>query len=177
MHVVAKLFSNGNVAFDQVSTSMRCFEHVINLIVEVFLWGQSADAVVQEVGVLHDDIDTTQKLHLWQKQGPLGHLRNILTRILHFAQRQDCFTEMAKQVVPDASAYIPLIGSIILWHGDVDAIERAFIVQTHLDEFEFTAIWEYQQKIKSNDTQLLQMMCWILASFWRKTFLRITGRT
>jgi len=52
-------------------------------------------------------------------------------------------------MVPDATAYIPLIASITDWHDDVDAIEHAYIVWTPLDESVFTAIWEDQQRKKS----------------------------
>jgi len=55
-------------------------------------------------------------------------------------------------MVPDATAYIPLIGSISRWHGDVDAIERAFILRAALDEFVFSAIRENQRK-KKNKSQ------------------------
>ena len=43
-------------------------------------------------------------------------------------------------MVPNATAYIPLIESIPLWHGDVDVIERALSEQAPLDEFQCTAI-------------------------------------
>jgi len=144
MYEVAKLFSNVNVAFNQVSACRRCFGHVINLVVKALLWGQNADAVVQELGALDDDVDTTQRLQLWRKQGQIGCLHNICTWILSSPQWHDHFTEKAKLVVPDATAYISLIGSHTLWHGDVDGIERAIIEQAPSDEFEFAVLWEYQ---------------------------------
>jgi len=66
---------------------------------------------------------------------------------LHFCR---CFTEKAKQIVPDTTTYIPLIGSITRWHGDGDAIENAFNLWALWDEFVFTAIWEDQHKMKNN---------------------------
>jgi len=47
-------------------------------------------------------------------------------------------------MVSDITAYIPLIESIPHWHGDVDAIEHAFIVKATLDELLCTAIPENQ---------------------------------
>jgi len=47
-------------------------------------------------------------------------------------------------MVPDATAYIPLIGSITLWHGHVDGIERAFILRALVDVFIITTIREDQ---------------------------------
>ena len=49
-------------------------------------------------------------------------------------------------MVSDITAYIPLIESIPHWHGDVDAIEHAFIVKATLDELLCTAIPENQWK-------------------------------
>lgn len=71
MYILAKLFSNVNVAFHPVSPRMSCFGHIINLMVSAFLRGQSAYSVVQELGALDDDVDTTQKLQLWRKRGPI----------------------------------------------------------------------------------------------------------
>ena len=47
-------------------------------------------------------------------------------------------------MVSDATVYIPPIGGITRWHGDVDAIERVFILRVLLDEFVFTAIRQDQ---------------------------------
>jgi len=47
------------------------------LLTLAFNLGQNADAVVHEHGALDDDVDTTQKLQLWQKRGPIGALHNI----------------------------------------------------------------------------------------------------
>jgi len=52
-------------------------------------------------------------------------------------------------MAPDVSAYIQLIGSITHWHGNVDAIDHAFILPALLHEFVFTAILEDQRKKRS----------------------------
>jgi len=49
-------------------------------------------------------------------------------------------------MVSDITAYIPLIESIPYWHGDVDAIAHAFILEAPLDELLCTAIPENQWK-------------------------------
>jgi len=43
--------------------------------------------------------------------------------------------------------YILLIGNIICWHGNENAIERAFNVEAPLNEFVFTAIREHQRSM------------------------------
>jgi hypothetical protein len=95
------------------------------------------------------DVDTTQKVQIWPKQGPIGHLHNICTWISCTTQRNEYFTEKAKQMVADDTAYIPPNGSITCWHGDLDAIECAFILGAPVDEFVFNAIREDQRKKKS----------------------------
>jgi hypothetical protein len=67
VYELAKLFSNVNVAFYPVSACMWCFARIFTHMVQVFLSGQNADAVVQQLGDLDDDVGTMQKLQLWQK--------------------------------------------------------------------------------------------------------------
>jgi hypothetical protein len=40
---------------------------------------------------------------------------------------------------------LPLVGNVTLWHGDVDALERAFLQEEPVQDFIFTAIQEEQQ--------------------------------
>jgi hypothetical protein len=68
-----------------------------------------------------------QKLQQWRKREPIGYRHIICTWMLRYPQWRYRFTEKTKQMVSDATAYIPLAGSITRWHGDVDAIEHAFI--------------------------------------------------
>ena len=129
----AKVFTIITLAFHPVSARMRCFGHVINLVVNAFLWRQNADAIVQDLRALDGDADTMLNVQLWWKQGPIERLHNICTWILHCPQRCDHFTEMATQIIPNATAYILLIGSIIRWHGNMDAVEHDFILRAALD--------------------------------------------
>jgi len=86
MYGIAMQLGNDKVAFDPVPARMRCFGHVINHLVNPFLWGQNADVVEQELGVWDDDIDTMQILQLWWNRGPFGRIHKICLCILCSSQ-------------------------------------------------------------------------------------------
>jgi hypothetical protein len=49
-------------------------------------------------------------------------------------------------LLPEATVFVPQIGNVTCWHGDINALERAFLLREPLQDFMFTAIREEQQK-------------------------------
>jgi len=127
---------------------MQCFGHVINLVVKEFLWGQNANSGIPELGAFNDDVNGTKQQQLWWKQGPIGHLHTICTESLHSHWQSDGVSEKSKQMIPNTNGYIASIGSITRLNGNVDSIERDFIVCASLDKFVFITIWDNQHKKK-----------------------------
>jgi len=50
------------------------------------------------------------------------------------------------QLQPKPTGLLPLVGNVTLCHGDVDALERAFLQEEPVQDFMFTAIQEEQEK-------------------------------
>ena len=66
---------------------VRCIGHIINLIVKAFLFREDADAINEDS---NEDINIAMALHrLWQRQGPVGKLHNLVTWI----NRSACLTQ------------------------------------------------------------------------------------
>ena len=58
---------------------VHCIGHIINLIVKAFLFGEDTDAINKDS---NEDIDVAMASHrLWQRQGPVGKLHNLVTWI------------------------------------------------------------------------------------------------
>jgi len=115
------------------------------------MWMTDSEAF--EKGIELEDGDAKDQLGKnllhWRKRGALGRLHMICTWILRSPKRRDQFEEKVQQLLPEATVFLPLVGNGTCWHGDVDALERAFLLQEPLQNFMFTAIREVQQK-KSN---------------------------
>jgi len=50
-------------------------------------------------------------------------------------------------LLPQAAVFLPLVQNITCWHGDIDALESALVLQKPLKGLIFTAIPEDQQKM------------------------------
>jgi len=65
----------------------------------------------------------------WRKCGALGQLHNICVWILCSPQCRDHFDEQVLQLLPGSKVTAPLVGNVMRWHGDVDSLERAFVLR------------------------------------------------
>ena len=75
----ASFLLNINIVFNPIKRRLRCFGHVINLVVKSFLWGIDIEAFQQEL-TQHKEEDSDQDLKEiaeWRKRGPMGKLHNI----------------------------------------------------------------------------------------------------
>ena len=142
-----------NIQFNPESSRLRCFGHIINLVVIGFLWGSDWGAF--EINVAHDTDIEKESLLLksWRKKGPMGKLHNIGTWILRTPQRRDKFSykvQLARER-EYTGPLIPLVGNVTRWSSDADALERAFELRDILDGFIGTAVTE-ERKTKSRRT-------------------------
>jgi hypothetical protein len=101
--------------------------------VKAFLWGN--DAKLFEISMEGND-GTKNDLALaeghlegWRKCGALGRLHNIGVWILWSPQRRDRFNEMVLMLLLGCKVTSSLIGNVTRWCGDVDALERAFVLR------------------------------------------------
>ena len=122
------------IEFKPKERRLKCFGHVINLVVKAFLW--DLNTVVLEGlasgNTTEGDSQKIIELMEWRKQGPMGKLRNICVWICRMPQRRDGFTNKVKSHGSRAigsHATLPIVGSITGWGGDYDSLKRAFSSQ------------------------------------------------
>ena len=85
-----------NISFNPVKHRLRCFGHVINLVVKAFLWGNDAEAFEYELAGYEVD-QQMEEVRQWRKRGPMGKLHNICVWICRTPQRRDSFEEKVHQ--------------------------------------------------------------------------------
>jgi len=140
------IFDAHSIPLDPIKARVRCFGHVINLVVKAFLWGSDHHVLEASAATLEASGTSNLKiLNLWHKRGALGKLHNIFVWILRSPGRRDRFQDRVQHLLPHITAWTPLVGNVTRWHGDVDAIEWAFEIKEGLDNFVFTAVREEQQ--------------------------------
>ena len=143
------IFDAHSIPFDPIKARVRCFGHVIDLVVKAFLWGSDHHVLEASAATLEaSGTSNLEILNLWRKRGALGKLHNICVWILRSPGRRDRFQDRVQHLLPHITAWTPLVGNVTCWHGDVDAIERAFEIKEGLDDFVFTAVREEQQRKK-----------------------------
>jgi hypothetical protein len=132
-----RLRSAGYPSFDPVADRLRCFGHVINLVVKRILWGTDVQAYEGERPPTRADIEELQR---WRRIGPLGKLHNTLTYILKTPQRRDAFEEVVRRLYVDETVFTVFVGNITRWSSDYESILRAFRLREAVDEFTNAAI-------------------------------------
>ena len=81
---VADVLNSDGIIYDAKQRRLRCNGHVINLVVQAFLFG---DRVNDYEDSGEYDTPTEDELESWRKWGPLGKLHNICTWIMGSSQR------------------------------------------------------------------------------------------
>lgn len=80
-----------------VGTNLRCNGHIINLVVQAFLFGRISDDI-DYLGTLNEEgsthVSTTEELDTWRKIGPLEKLHNIIIYITKTPQRKQKFKKL-----------------------------------------------------------------------------------
>ena len=74
------------VVFNPETSQIRCFGHIINLVVQGFLWGSDWEAFETNTAYNTNIAEAGDLLHSWRKKGPMGKLHNIGTWILRTPQ-------------------------------------------------------------------------------------------
>ena len=77
------------IPFNPVTRRLRCFGHVINLVVKAFLWREDPEAFEIEVTNYQTLEKEQEELLAWRKKGPCGKLHNLLVYVTRSPQRRD----------------------------------------------------------------------------------------
>jgi len=131
------------IEFNPTERRLRCFGHVINLVVKAFLWGLNTEVLEGLASRNSTEGDGQEIIELmeWRREGPMGKLRNICVWICRTLQRRDGFTNKVRSHGSIGShATLPLVGSITRWGGDYDSLKRAFLLKEPIQEFVAAAV-------------------------------------
>lgn len=177
--------------FDVDERYIRCFGHVLNLIVEAFLIGShysNLKRVLLEIEHERQNIAGTpdltaaqrrrefeaqeaRELAEWRKTGPLGKLRNIIVSISRSHNRRELFITIVRKckadgrIASDVKAELLVVPNDTRWNSTCDAIARAQklrpAVQQYLDLHRGPA----EDQLSSADWQNLALVHEILQPF------------
>jgi hypothetical protein len=183
------------LGFDPKLRRVRCFGHIINLVVKAILFGHNADAFEQE----HEQ--NTQLMQaefdLWRKRGPVGKLHNwavavhqsdTLTYLLRRLQN-DSFCTSDDPATQNRKPLDVVIDNTTRWLSQLYMIRRALQLREFYDDFiyEFNKQWirdnmkrdgkrlkasaklpavlEEQNRLTTHDWNVLQAFAEILTDF------------
>lgn len=122
-----------NTLSTHTSRYVRCYGHVLNLVVKVFLYGRKSLHLLC-TGEKQLVERTNAQIERWRKIGPLGKLRNITVWIHGSPQRRDEFCQSVKTILGNSTQARSLIlGNVTRWTGDYDGLERALKLRHALD--------------------------------------------
>lgn len=96
--------NNNDTALDELASNipgvdckqsrLRCFGHIINIVVKALLFGTSSALLQQQLGEAGDD----EAFKVWREQGAIGKLYNIVFHITRSNRRQRAF-EASQKVI------------------------------------------------------------------------------
>jgi hypothetical protein len=117
---------------DVKESRLRCFGHVVNLVVKALLYGSKSSTLQQELGAAAGDDEAAFKI--WREQGSIGRLHNLVTYISRSDSRRRAF-ETAQKV--DASLFtLQLVRDLgVRWNSTFAMIKRALELQKALQRY------------------------------------------
>ncbi|KAM0742755.1 hypothetical protein ACQRIT_002932 [Beauveria bassiana] len=128
------------LGWDPLKRRVRCFDHVLNLVVKALLFGHKSEASEAEVDG-GSGIDAAQH-EVWRKKGPIGKLHNLI----HWIHRSDKLTYRLRALQeellqrsggPGAQTRKPLdvvCDNQIRWLSTFYMIRRALKLRSFLDD-------------------------------------------
>ena len=118
------------VPFDPKQLRLRCFGHIINLVVKALLFGNSSASLQQQLGEAGDE----QAFEIWRKQGAIGKLHNIVYYITRSDGRRRAFE--AAQKVDSSDLTLQLVRDIgMRWNSTYSMIQRALRLKDALHRY------------------------------------------
>ena len=170
-----------DIIFDPIERRLRCFGHVINLVVKSFLWGSDAEVFEAQISTYQDLQHEIAELEAWRCKAPLGKLHNVITWISRSPQRRDCFqAEVRKSLGPNTKAVSLIRSNTTRWGSDYDSLIRALELRDPLEEFisrvlrqnedqenDGTTSSLYLDELTPADWNILCEIMHILQPFWK----------
>ena len=116
---------------DLTEKRLRCFGHIINLVVKALLFGTNLSAFEKDL----DRASDHEAFDLWRKQGAIGRLHNLVTYISRSDQRTRNFIAVQKALSPSKKA-LHLVKDIgVKWNSTYSMIKRALELQPAIQQY------------------------------------------
>ena len=111
---------------------LRCFGHIINLVVKALLNGSgNGKSLQQQLGEVSDE----DAFNVWREQGAIGKLHNIVYYITRSDKRRRAF-EAVQQKLDHGAPVLQLVRDIgVRWNSSFDMIERALRLEHALRRY------------------------------------------
>jgi hypothetical protein len=116
-------------AFDTKQSRLRCFGHIVNLVVKALLFGTASTSLQQELSTVEAGEERAFKI--WREQGAIGKLHNIVYYITRSDKRRRAFEAIQK--VDSSDLTLQLVRDIgVRWNSTYSMIQRALRLKDSL---------------------------------------------
>jgi len=123
-----KALASSIPSIDVRESRLRCFGHIVNLIVKAILYGDSQ--LQKEL----DDCGDREAFKVWREQGAIGKLHNIVTYISGSDKRRKAFEQSQKVEAGDLS--LQLVKDLrVRWNSTYAIIKRALRLETEMRRY------------------------------------------
>lgn len=118
---------------DVAEQRMRCFGHVVNLVVKALLFGEGLSKHQKEL----DGASEHDKLEIWRKQGAVGKLHNLVDYISRSGRRIIAFNKAQQQVADELITFFLRLkkDTGVRWNSIYIMIHRTLKLQPALDVY------------------------------------------
>jgi hypothetical protein len=120
---------------------LRCFGHILNLVVKALLFGKDIDAL---------EISSTE-FATWRKIGAVGKLHNVVRWIRASPQRRERFVQLQLEALQAVEAFMVRQNNDTRWNSTYAMIESAIRMQRAIDKFIVAAINESRGTVPRGD--------------------------
>ena len=171
LRIVGLKLQELGIKFDYQERRLRCFGHIINLVVKAFLYvvdTTNTESLDREKGKEADLL-----FEYWRQRGPYSRLRNIITYICWTPQRREEFIHLTRESCPDTTAFLPIAANQTRWNSDYRAINRALELRTPIELFVTRHMREglSNYQLDTEDWNDLKDISELLEPFYRTTKL------
>lgn len=143
------------LGFEPRKRRVRCFGHVLNLVVKALLFGHDAEAFETEIDG-EPVLDATQH-EIWRKKGPIGKLHNLI----HWIHRSDKLTYRLRAFQQDFFAQSDnpkirvkrpvdvVLDNLTRWLSTFYMIQRALVLRPFLEDLVEKVTLEFNKECRN----------------------------
>ena len=140
-----------NQGFDVDERRLRCFGHILNLVVRALLFGSNIIAL-KSTGSSDDsdndtDNDNDKAESLWCSHGAVGKLHNIVKYIRRTPQRRAGFMAVQLEVLQQSQAFMLCADNDTRWNSTYDMIVSAIQMREAVDTYMLHSLGNYLHNI------------------------------